>query len=312
MKKTTTGGQAVIEGVMMKNSKRMAIAVRRPDDQIEIMRENIVPISKRYKFFSIPIFRGMAAFVEALTTGIKSLTASAEMYGEEIEQEQPSKFEKFLAEKTGKDIDDIVMVVSVVIALFLSVFLFIIIPTFAANFLKDKVGSEVLLNLVEGVLRIAIFLIYVFSISRLKDIQRVFEYHGAEHKVIHCYEHEKELTVENARQFTTLHPRCGTNFLLIVMVISILLFSLLGWKDIFYRIITRILLMPIVAGLSYEVIRWAGKSDSKFVKALVYPGLMLQKLTTREPDDKQLEVAIEAFNNVEFVGTGEELPSSEK
>ncbi|MDD3839507.1 MAG: DUF1385 domain-containing protein [Clostridia bacterium] len=312
MKKTTTGGQAVIEGVMMKNSKRMAIAVRRPDDQIEIMRENIVPISKRYKIFSIPIFRGMAAFVEALTTGIKSLTASAEMYGEEIEQEQPSKFEKFLAEKTGKDIDDIVMVVSVVIALFLSVFLFIIIPTFAANFLKDKVGSEVLLNLVEGVLRIAIFLIYVFSISRLKDIQRVFEYHGAEHKVIHCYEHEKELTVENARQFTTLHPRCGTNFLLIVMVISILLFSLLGWKDIFYRIITRILLMPIVAGLSYEVIRWAGKSDSKFVKALVYPGLMLQKLTTREPDDKQLEVAIEAFNNVEFVGTGEELPSSEK
>jgi uncharacterized protein YqhQ len=181
------------------------------------------------------------------------------------------------------------------LAILFATLLFIVLPTFITNFLKGWISSSVGMNLAEGLVRLLIFLIYIISISQIKDIRRVFEYHGAEHKTIHCYEHGEELVVENARKYTTLHPRCGTAFLLIVMVVSIILFSFLGWGNMAMRVVIRILLMPLVAGLSYEIIRWAGKSQSKLVNIVMFPGLMLQKLTTKEPDDAQLEVAIQAF-----------------
>lgn len=190
------------------------------------------------------------------------------------------------------------MYFSVALSLAISVIIFFIGPTYVAGFLKRYTENTFLINLLEGVLRVAIFIAYLVLISRMEDIRRVFEYHGAEHKTIHCFEHEEELTVENARKYTTLHPRCGTNFLFIVMIVSIIVFSFLRWPTLYIRIISRILLLPVVAGISYEVIKIAGHSDNKIIAALVYPGLLLQKLTTKEPDDSQLEVAIASLKSV--------------
>jgi len=221
------------------------------------------------------------------------------MYGEGLEDEyKPSSFERFLSDKTGMSADDIAIITAVIVAVGLAVLLFVLLPTYIAGLLQKAIPNAVALNMMEGVIRIAMFLVYMILITRMKDIQRVFEYHGAEHKVIHCFEHGDQLTVENARKYTTLHPRCGTSFLLIVLLLSIVLFSFLGWGNLLWRITGRLLLLPVVAGLSYELIRWAGSSDSMVIKIISYPGLMLQKLTTRQPDDEQLEVAIAAFNGV--------------
>lgn len=297
MKKSNIGGQAVLEGVMMKSPDCIAIAVRRPDGIIEVEKETTNSLTDKYKILGLPIIRGMVTFFETMVIGIKTLMTSAELYGdeEELEDYQPSKFERFLSDKTGKDIDDIMIGTALVLAIIFAVILFVIIPTTVASFLRKKIENDVTMNVIEGFIRLAVFLIYIVSISQIKDIRRVFEYHGAEHKTIHCYEHEEELTVDNARKYTTLHPRCGTAFLLIVMIISIFVFSLLGWQEFFMRIITRMLLLPVISGIAYEIIKWAGKSESKLVNIIMYPGLMLQKLTTKEPDDEQLEVAIEAF-----------------
>lgn len=297
MKKCNIGGQAVLEGVMMKSQDCTAIAVRRPDGTIEVVKEKTSSLRDKHKILGLPIIRGMVTFFETMVIGIKTLMTSAELYGdeEELEDYQPSKFEKFLSDRTGKDIEDIMIGTALVLALLFAVILFVIIPTTIASFLRQSVESDVIMNVIEGLIRLAVFLIYIVSISQIKDIRRVFEYHGAEHKTIHCYEHEEKLTVDNARKYTTLHPRCGTAFLLIVMVVSILVFSLLGWQGIFMRILTRMLLLPVISGIAYEGIRWAGKSESKLVDIIMYPGLMLQKLTTKEPDDQQLEVAIRAF-----------------
>lgn len=293
---TTIGGQAVIEGVMMKGPYDIAIAVRKPDQEIVIKKEAIKGIAKS-KMAKLPIVRGMIALFDAMVLGVKSLTYSAEFF-EEDEEIEKGKLEIWMEKVFGEKANDLLIYLSVLVAMTLAVLIFIISPTIATNFLKEKMNHPFFLNLFEGILRMVLFILYILLISRMKDIQRVFEYHGAEHKTIHCYEHGLPLTVENAKKFKTLHPRCGTNFLLIVMIISMILFSTMGWPNPFIRIVSRFILMPIVAGLSYEVIRWAGKSSSKWVSIVSYPGLMLQKLTTREPDDRQLEVAILAMENV--------------
>jgi uncharacterized protein YqhQ len=294
-KKTSIGGQAVIEGVMMRGPKKIAIAVRKPDGEIEVDVKDSLPLTKRNKILSIPIIRGTAALFDSLGTGIKSLTYSASFFEEE---ESESKFDKFLKEKLGDKAEGLIMGFSLVLSFVIAIAIFVGIPTYSANLIDKVTQNSILKNLFEGLVRLIIFIAYIYLISKLKDIQRVFEYHGAEHKSIFCYEAEEELTPENAKKYKRLHPRCGTNFLLIVMFISIILFSFLGWPGVIMRIVSRIVLLPVVAGLSYELIKWLGKSESRLAKVIAYPGLMLQNLTTREPDEKQLEVAIAALKAV--------------
>lgn len=296
MKKTTIGGQALIEGVMMKGPNDIAMAVRKSNGEIAVKKEPVGNIEKS-KIVKIPIIRGGVALINSMVTGIKALTYSAEFF-EDGEEYEKGKFELWLEDKFKDKANDIITYLTVAFSLAMAIVIFMFIPTLLINFLKTKIANSVALSGLEGILKITMFIIYIVFISKLKDIQRVFQYHGAEHKVIHCYESGKDLTVENAKTFTTLHPRCGTSFLLIVMVTSILIFSLLGWSSPILRIAMKLLLLPFVAGISYEIIRWAGKSESGFSRIISWPGLMMQKLTTREPDDKQLEVAIEALKNV--------------
>ncbi len=290
MKKTSIGGQAVIEGVMMKGPESIAIAVRKPDGEIVLKKENLK--SSRKTISKIPIIRGMFAFIDAMVIGVKALGFSAEFIEDEESNEvkKPSKWNNFL--------DKNMIAISIVFSIFFSIGLFILLPTFAVSFVGNISNNPLVMNLIEGLIRVAIFVGYIAAISKMKDIKRVFEYHGAEHKTIFCYENGEELTAENARKFKRLHPRCGTSFLFLVMIVSILLFSFFRWPNLLARLIIRIALMPIVAGISYEIIKWAGRSNSKLVCAISAPGLWLQKITTQEPDDSQLEVAIEALKNV--------------
>lgn len=282
MNNSNIGGQAVIEGVMMRSPQKTAIAVRKPNREIFLYEENTSSLAKKYKFLKLPLIRGVLSLIESMALGFRALSISADLSAQEEGEEL-----------TKKD-----MILAFVTAVFFAVLLFVVIPTVTASFLKGYFSNLIFLNLAEGLIRIIIFLLYIVIISKIKDIQRIFEYHGAEHKVIYCYEMGEELKVENAKKYSTLHPRCGTNFLLIVMVISILLFSVLGWQGIVKRIVSRILLLPLVSGLSYEVIKYSAKKQNAFVRIISYPGLMLQKLTTREPDENQLEVAIKALKGV--------------
>mgnify|MGYP003789642649 FL=1 len=283
------GGQAVIEGVMMKGAEDIAIAVRKPDGEIVVKKEKLK--SNRKKISKMPIIRGIFTFVDSLVLGVNALLYSAEFVDvEEEEKKKPSKLDEFLEKN--------IIWISVVISVVFSVGLFILLPTVLVGVFKAYTSNTLILNGIEGIVRIAIFLGYILAISGMKDIRRVFEYHGAEHKSIFCYEHGEELTVENVRKYGRLHPRCGTSFLFIVMIVSILLFSLFSWSGLLMRLVIRILLIPIVAGISYEIIKWAGKSESKLSCIVSAPGMWLQKLTTREPDDKQIEVAVEALKNV--------------
>jgi len=277
------GGQALIEGVMMRGRKNVAMAVRKSNNDITCKIEKVNSIADKYTFLKWPFFRGTVALIEALIIGIKALTYSAnESAGNEEE------------ELTKKEI-----AFTIALALGLGILLFFITPAVLAHLLKKFVSDPFLQNIVEGIIRITIFLLYVAGISVIKDIQRVFQYHGAEHKVIHAYEAGEDLNVENCRKYTTLHPRCGTSFLLIVMVFSILVFSLLGVEIFWWRLLSRVLLLPVIAGISYEFLKYAGNHlDNPVMKILSWPGLMLQKMTTREPDDSQLEVSIRALEKV--------------
>lgn len=295
-RKTSIGGQAIIEGVMMRGPQDIAIAVRKPDKEIIIDKNKVSSLAKRYKILGLPFIRGSVAFIESLMVGVKALTFSAKFFEEE--EEEPGKFERFLMKVFGEKLEGIVMGFSVLLSLVLTIGMFFVLPSLVAGAIKNMVNSHILKNSIEGILRITIFVLYLLLISRMKDIKRVFEYHGAEHKSIYCYENREELTVENARKYSRLHPRCGTNFLFIVMMVSILVFSFLKYEYILYRILSRIILLPVVAGISYEILKIMGRSNSKFVEILTYPGLMLQKLTTREPDDSQLEVALAALKEV--------------
>lgn len=297
--KTSIGGQAVMEGVMMRGPKEIATAVRKSNGEIIVDKKEVSSILTKYKFLKLPILRGVISFFESMIVGVKCLMFSADQIDlEDGEEYKPSKIEKWLDDKFGDKIKDIVIYFSVCVSLVFSVGLFILLPTFLVGWVKHFIENSVLLSLCEGVVRILIFLTYLLLVSKMKDIQRVFEYHGAEHKTIAAYEHGEELTPENARKYSRLHPRCGTSFLLIVMVVSIIFFSFLKWETLWQRILYRLLLLPVVAGLSYEIIKFAGRSTNKCVKWLTMPGLALQYLTTREPDDSQLEVAIEALKNV--------------
>jgi|LFRM01.1.fsa_nt_gb uncharacterized protein YqhQ len=307
MKKCNIGGQAVIEGVMMRAPSRMAIAVRRSDGEIVVDTRELGSIKDRYPILKWPVVRGIVTFFETLIVGVKSLMDSAEMSGDQsaLEEYKPSRFEKFVADKTGKKAEDVMIFFALILALGMAVLFFVVIPALLTGLLKTWITHRLVLGLAEGAVRLGILLCYIILVTRIEDIQRVFEYHGAEHKTIHCYEHGEELTVSNARKYSTLHPRCGTAFLLVVMVVGIVVFSALSWNNMFFRIVMKTLLLPFVAGLSYEIIRWAGTTDWPGVRFVMFPGLMLQRLTTREPDDDQLEVAIRAF--VEAAGIAREV-----
>lgn len=297
-KKTTVGGQAVIEGVMMRGSKGLATAVRLPNGHIEVKKESSKSLTKKNKFFGLPIVRGFISLIESLIIGIKSLEFSASFF--EDDEESESKFDKWF-DKTFKDKgSSVLMGISLVISLTFAVLLFFILPTALTSLVKIKITSNVIvLNVVEGIIRVIIFLAYIFLVGKLEDIKRVYQYHGAEHKTIFCYESGIELTPENAKKFGRLHPRCGTNFLFLVMVISIVIFSFTGWQSIGGRIVSRVLLLPVVSGVTYEVIKWLGKSESRIAKIVAWPGLLLQKITTKEPDESMLEVAITSLKAAE-------------
>ena len=296
---TPVGGQAVMEGIMMRGLERTAVAVRLPDGKIHMKTQ---PNKKMGKWTRIPIVRGVVSFVTSLVQGTGILMYSADVLEAnwpEEEQEEAGKLETWMNKKFGeKGTWNIMIYLSVILALAMTIGMFILLPTVVANFLKPLIDSDFVFNLVEGIMRIVIFVVYIALISQMKDIKTVFQYHGAEHKTIHCFENNLELTPQNAQQFYTLHPRFGTSFLLFVMVISFVLHLFLGWPNLALRIISRLLLVPLVAGLSYELLKWAGRSDNWLVKILSMPGLYLQKLTTKEPSDDQLEVAIAATKAV--------------
>ena len=295
---TSIGGSAVMEGVMMKGPKGIATAVRKSDGEIVIDKRAVSSLVTKYHVNKIPIVRGVFAFFDSMISSTRALMWSAEFVDLE-EEESESKFDKWLSRKFGDKVKDIVIYFSLVISLVFSIGLFFFLPNLLTGLLLgDAVENNLLKTLIEGVIRISIFLGYVILVSQMEDIKRVFQYHGAEHKTIFCYEAGLDLTVENARGMSRLHPRCGTSFLVFVMIISIILFSFISWSNIWIRLGLRLLLLPVVAGLSYEVIRWAGKSKSKVVCVISKPGMLLQKITTREPDDSQLEVAITSMKAV--------------
>lgn len=305
MRKTVFGGQALIEGLMIKGPTSAAIAIRKPDNEIIVEKKIFKSSPLVKKTVKIPILRGMVEFFRLNVQGVKALMYSAEFISIEDEngnkEEKPSKVDEFLEKVFGDKIQNVVMYISAIISILFSVGLFMLLPNFIANFLqfnKDTTSGVVLYNLFEGVIRVSIFFGYLALTSRLEDMKRVWMYHGAEHKMIHCYEHEDELNVENIKKYSIRHPRCGTSFLFIVMIISIILFSFLGWHNLIVNIVLRLLMFPLVAGLSYEVFRFAGRSDNKYIGMLNLPGLAVQYFTTKEPDDGQIEVAIAAFNGV--------------
>ena len=279
--KKFVGGQAVIEGVMMRGPGVTATAVREPAGTIVVQKEPTKSIADTYPILKKPFLRGCVALYESLVIGMKALSFSAKAAGDEEEEMSNSEIA-------------ITMVISTIFA----IAVFLALPTFIVKFIPGVQDNHVVLNLIEGVIRLVLFLLYIWGIGLTKDIQRVFQYHGAEHETIHTYELDLPLTVENVRQQSRLHARCGTNFLLIVMVVSIFVFAFLGWPNLLERILSRVLLMPVVAGIAYEVIRLAGRSEHSFVKAIIKPGLVLQYMTTREPEDDQIEVAIRALEEV--------------
>lgn len=294
---TSIGGQAIMEGIMMRGPEKTAIAVRLPDGSIHMKTQ---PTPKPSNWGKIPIIRGVVNFVSSMIQGTKVLMYSADILEENYPEEyEKDKFDEWVEKKLGKEKAwKILMVLSVVVAIVLSVVIFMLLPTVVVGLVSSFTDSIILLNLAEGIMRLAIFVAYIALIARMNDIKTVFQYHGAEHKTIHCFENGLELTPENAQQFYTLHPRCGTSFLMFVMVIAVLAHALMGWPNVWLRLVSRILVLPLIAGLSYELLKWAGRSDNIIVKVLSMPGLYLQKLTTREPDKKQLEVAIAAMKAV--------------
>ncbi|MBJ6801168.1 DUF1385 domain-containing protein [Geomonas propionica] len=284
MSKINIGGQAVLEGVMMRAPRSMAIAVRRPDGDISVKSETVIPLSERFPITKLPIVRGAVALFSSLIIGIKALNFSANEALTEGEEKE--------------EINDWAIAGTMAVAFGFGILLFFILPLYLTKLLIPIIGdSNIVFNLVDGVIRVAVFLIYIIGISRMKDIQRVFQYHGAEHKSIFTFEAGEELTVDNVRKYSCLHPRCGTSFLLIVMLVSIVVFSLIPklWP-FYFKAGSRIVLLPMIAGLSYEVLKWTAKHDSHaLVRMVIAPGLALQRLTTREPDDSQIEVAIKSM-----------------
>ena len=292
------GGQAVLEGVMMKNKDKNAVAVRKPNGQIEVKEIEYEAIAEKNKIFQLPFIRGFFNFLDSLILGTKCLNYSASFYEEEEPTKEPSKGDKFLDKLFGDKTEDVIMGGTVLFSLIVAVALFMVLPYYLSELLTKFVRNTSLLSLFEGLIRILIFVLYVALISLMKDIQRVYMYHGAEHKCINCIERGRVLTVENVMKSSRLHRRCGTSFMLFVMFVSIVLFFFIHVESRVWRVVLRILLLPVISGISYELIRLAGRSDNALVQILSWPGMMLQKLTTREPDEKMVEVAIASVEAV--------------
>lgn len=297
MKSSGIGGQAVMEGVMMKNKSEYAVAVRKSDNKIEIKKDKVKSEEDRPKFFRLPIIRGVVNFVDSLMLGVSTLTYSASFFEEE-EEVEPTKLEKAFAKIFKDKAEAVTMGFCVVLSLVIAIGMFMILPMLISNFLGGVITNTSLQILVEGVIRITLFVLYVMLISLMKDIKRTFMYHGAEHKTINCIEHGLDLTVENVRKQSKQHKRCGTSFLLIVMFISVIFFMFIRCETVWLKIILRLLLVPVIAGVSYEFLKLCGRSESKIVNILSKPGMWLQKLTTREPDDSMIEVAIASVEAV--------------
>ena len=277
------GGQALIEGVMMRHGNKIAAAVRRPDKEIVFQEQEHIPLTKRYKLLGLMFIRGTVTLFEMMFIGMKSLMFSAEVALSE-EERKPKSWE---------------MTLSIIISFSIAIFFFVVVPAFFFTKIKDFVPNLILLNILEGCIRLGIFICFLCSTLFMEDMKRVYMYHGAEHKTVFAWEHGQELTVENIKNFSTRHPRCGTSFILFVMIVSIIVFSLLGRPDFLHRVIYKIILLPVVSGIAYEAIRFTGKHRSwQWVQLLSWPGLMLQKITTREPSDDQIEVAIAAMKKV--------------
>ena len=291
------GGQAVIEGVTMKNMDRYAVSVRKPNGKIETKVEECVSFAEKHPLFQLPVFRGMANFLESMVIGMKTLNYSASFYEDEEEQTE-SRTEQLLEKILGEKAEKIIMGIVLVFSLAISIGLFMILPYIASEALGKLIRNEYVILFMEGIIRIAIFLGYIVLISRMEDIKRVFMYHGAEHKTINCLEAGVPLTPENVDNFSRLHKRCGTSFIFIVMIISMVFFFFIRVDTIWLRIVLRLLFLPLVAGVSYEFIRLAGSSDHPLVQIFSKPGLALQRLTTKEPDHSMIEVAIASVEGV--------------
>lgn len=301
MRYSGIGGQAVMEGVMMKNQDKYAVAVRKPDHEIEVKVSEYTGTMKNKKIRNIPILRGVFNFIESLVLGMQTLTYSASFFEEDEDKEKKEKMsedERIRQEKKEKKQENAMMGGTVVLSIVLAVAIFMMLPYFLSTLFRKVIESEWVIALLEGVIRLAIFIGYVALISLMKDIRRVYMYHGAEHKCINCIEHGLDLNVENVRKSSRFHKRCGTSFLLIVMLISILFFMFIRVDSPVLRVVLRLLLIPLIAGVSYEFIRLAGRSDNAFVNLLSKPGLWLQGLTTKEPDDEMIEVGIASVEAV--------------
>lgn len=295
MKPSGIGGQAVIEGIMMKNKDMYSVAVRKPDGEIEVNLGTYRSIVKNRMLRETPLVRGVVNFVDSMILGMRTLTFSASFYEEE---EEPTKTDEMLDKLFKGNAEKVVMGLTVAFSVVMAVGIFMILPYFLTNFLRNYVVSNTLLAIIEGVVRVGIFILYVVLISRMKDIQRTFMYHGAEHKCINCIENGLELNVENVLKSSKHHKRCGTSFLFIVMVVSIIFFIFIDVTSPVLRVAIRLVLIPVIAGVSYELIKLAGNSDSKFVQIISYPGMLMQRLTTKEPDAEMVEVAIAAVEAV--------------
>lgn len=307
MARVSIGGQAVMEGVMMKNNDKYAVAVRKPDKEIELKVTEYTPIGEKCKIFKWPIIRGVFNFIDSLVVGMKTLMYSGEFFEEEEETTKnikASKNEKAdAAVISGKDeksggMDGVSIFFTLTFSLILAIGLFMLLPAFLVSLLDGVIDNHFVLSIIEGVVRLAIFLLYVLGISLMQDIKRTFMYHGAEHKTINCLEHNLDLTVENVMSQSRFHKRCGTSFLFIVMIVSIFVFMFIKTDIIWLRLVSRVLLVPLVAGISYEFIRFAGRSDSAFANILSQPGLWVQRITTKEPTPDMIEVAIKSVEGV--------------
>jgi uncharacterized protein YqhQ len=298
MKYSGIGGQAVIEGVMMKNRDEYATAVRKPDGTIEVKKDTYISMGEKVKLFSLPFFRGIFSFADSMILGMRALTFSASFFEDDEEDSEPSKFEKLLERVFGEKMEKALMSMVMVFSVIMAICIFMVLPLFLANIFHYFIKSQTIMAVLEGVIRIGIFIAYIKLVSRMEDIRRTFMYHGAEHKCINCLEHGLELNVENVRNSSKEHKRCGTSFLLIVMIISILFFMVIQVKTLPLRILSRIILIPVIAGVSYECLRIAGRSDSKLVDILSRPGMWMQGLTTSEPDDSMIEVGIASVEAV--------------
>ncbi len=299
------GGQAVLEGVMMKGPKAIAIAVRRDNGDIVVSREEYEPLSKKHPWMGKPFIRGAVSFVTMLGQGMRTLDKSSQMLG--TMDEEPSKFEKWLAEKLGKGVDKVVMGVAMVLAVVLSLGLFVLLPNIPSRLLTEAGWSPLAVNLMSGLLRPILLIPYIWAVGKVPDMRRTFQYHGSEHKTVYCHEAGLPLTPENAQRFTTLHPRCGTSFILITFILSILLYTTIDYivlaltgfnlsSNYFIKIASRILLLPLVTGVSYEALKGLAHSETRVCRVLRWPGLQLQRLTTKPPTDAMCEVAIASMN----------------